>query len=183
MHAASPVVLDSDDPTAVITPAVEGTRNVLNSASKHHATVRRVVLLSSVGAIQNALPPGHAGTPIVLDESSWNETSLKAVERGKASGMDIYCASKTLAERAAWKLAEEREAGKGLGWDLVTIIPPVVFGPIVHEALDLDSFGGTARIWYNHIVRGDMPHELLTRDGYVCRITFIFAARTDHTSS
>ena len=107
------------------------------------------------------------GMPVVLDESSWNETSPKEVEKGMASGIDIYSAGKTLAERAAWKLVEEHMARGGLEWDLVTLVPPVVFGPIVHEAPNLDSFGGTPRMWYDHIVKGNMPNNLLTQAWYV----------------
>ena len=167
MHAASPVVLDSDDPTAVITPAVEGTRSLLSSALKHRATVRRLLLLSSTATVQNSPPTNHTGMPIVLDESSWNETSLREVERGQATGVDIYSAGKTLAERTAWKLVEDQEAKGGLGWDLVTLVPPVVFGPIFHEAPNLDSFGGTPRMWYDHIVKGNMPDYVLTQTWYV----------------
>ena len=115
MHIATPVILDSDDPNAVITPTVEGTRSVLDSALKHRHAVRRVVFLSSIVTVQNGFPPGHTGTPIVVDESSWNETSLREVERGQATGLDIYSAGKTLAERAAWKVVGDQEASGGLG--------------------------------------------------------------------
>ncbi|RDX45050.1 NAD(P)-binding protein [Lentinus brumalis] len=167
LHLASPTDLNSNDPSAVINPAVEGTLSILNSALKHRATVRRVVILSSAAAIFSPPRPEDAGTR-VLDERDWNEVSPKEVQEkgGKASGSDIYRTSKTLAERAAWKLYEDAKAKGGLEWDLVTLNPPFVYGPVIHEVATLEGFGGTARMWYDHIVKGDLTGEALTRNGY-----------------
>lgn len=49
--------------------------------------------------------------------------------------MHWYRASKTLAERAAWKYVEENKPD----WDLVTVCPPYVLGPIIHEAATPES--------------------------------------------
>ncbi|KAI0716154.1 NAD(P)-binding protein [Cerioporus squamosus] len=167
LHLASPVVLDSEDPSAVIDPAVKGTLSILNSALKHRTTVRRVVILSSAAAIFNPPRPEDAGTR-VLDERDWNEHSPKEVQEkgGKASGVDIYRTSKTLAERAAWKFYEDAKAKGGLEWDLVTLNPPYVYGPIIHEVPTLESFGGSPRMWYDHIVQGDLHGDALTKNGY-----------------
>ncbi|TFK86171.1 NAD(P)-binding protein [Polyporus arcularius HHB13444] len=155
LHLASPVALDSEDPNAVIIPAVQGTLGILTSALKHRATVRRVVFLSSAAAIYNPPAPGDTGTR-VLDESDWNEHSVKEVREkgGKAWGRDIYRASKTLAERAAWKLYEEERAKGGLEWDLVTLNPPLVYGPLIHEVPTAESLTGSARMWYDSVVKG-----------------------------
>ncbi len=168
MHLASPTDLNSNDPSAVINPAVEGTLSILNSALKHRAAVRRVVILSSAAAIFSPPRPEDAGTR-VLDERDWNEFSPKEVQEkgGKASGSDIYRTSKTLAERAAWKLYEDAKAKGGLEWDLVTLNPPFVYGPVIHEVATLEGFGGTARMWYDHIVKSDLTGEALTRNGCV----------------
>ena len=48
-HVASPFFIESDDPQRdLIDPALLGTRNVLASAARHKASVRRVVVTSSV---------------------------------------------------------------------------------------------------------------------------------------
>jgi nucleoside-diphosphate-sugar epimerase len=48
-HVASPFAIFVEDPQSqLIDPAVQGTRNVLNSAAKHKDTLARVVVTSSV---------------------------------------------------------------------------------------------------------------------------------------
>ena len=70
MHTASPYVLDAKDPQRdLVDPAVSGTRNVL-SACQRAATVKRVVLTSSMAAITDEPESDH-----VLTESDWNEKS------------------------------------------------------------------------------------------------------------
>jgi len=117
IHTASPVPLDvPDDPyTAIVAPAVEGTKNVFDSISKA-GTVKRVVLTSSIRAVfgfGNEKPAGY-----VYTEEDWNTTSTLENNQG-------YSLSKTLAEKTAWEYAE-KAGGK---WDLVTIQPGVVYGP------------------------------------------------------
>ncbi|RPD65273.1 NAD(P)-binding protein [Lentinus tigrinus ALCF2SS1-7] len=167
LHLASPVILDSEDPSATIDPAVNGTLGILKSAFKHRATVRRVLILSSAAAIYNPPAPGQTG-PRVLDERDWNEHSPKEVKEkgGKASGLDIYRTSKTFAERAAWRFVEDEKVKGGLEWDLVTLNPPFVYGPMMHQVATPDSLGSTPRMWYNHIVKGDLEGDALTKNGY-----------------
>lgn len=63
----------------------------------------------------------------VFTEADWNEYSPKLVEeQGKDAGpRHLYFASKALAERAAWKFVEDHSERT---WDLVTVLPPWVFG-------------------------------------------------------
>ncbi|PTQ89220.1 SDR family oxidoreductase [Agitococcus lubricus] len=117
MHTASPFVLEgfSDANEALVRPALEGTRNVLNAVNQC-PTVHRVVLTSSVAAIYGdnedilAVPSG------VFTEEHWNTTS--SVDHNP------YQYSKAVAEREAWKLQKEQSR-----WDLVTINPAMVYGP------------------------------------------------------
>jgi nucleoside-diphosphate-sugar epimerase len=52
-----------------------------------------------------------------------------------------YRASKTLAERAAWAFVKDPGASRGgeVRFDLVTVNPPMVFGPVVHYLESLDA--------------------------------------------
>lgn len=107
-----------------IKPAVNGTLGVLRSASTPNgSSIKRVVITSSCAAIYtNAPEPG------IWSEDDWNDTAL---EQLKADGKNAhylvkYRASKVLAERAAWEFYEENK-GK-VGWDLVVLNPPIVFG-------------------------------------------------------
>ncbi|RPD79310.1 NAD(P)-binding protein [Lentinus tigrinus ALCF2SS1-7] len=169
MHIASPVTSAATDPEEVIGPAVRGTTSLLNSALKHQATVKRVFVMSSCAAVYTPSLSDAQEKTAIVDEKNWNEVSVEHVkEKGKeADGMHIYRASKVLAERAAWDLYErEKSREGGLGWDLVTMCPPWVFGPVVHEAPTLEIFGSTQSLWYNNVVKGEVKGDALTKAGY-----------------
>ncbi|MDO5619140.1 NAD-dependent epimerase/dehydratase family protein [Kocuria sp.] len=125
-HTASPFIRDvTDAQRDLVQPAVQGTTNVLRTANRT-PSVRRVVLTSSVAAMfgdasELAATDGH------LDESCWNTTSSLTHEP--------YPYSKTLAEKAAWEIAEEQDQ-----WDLVTVNPALVLGAALNDSPTSDSF-------------------------------------------
>ncbi|GFP92398.1 tetraketide alpha-pyrone reductase 1 [Phtheirospermum japonicum] len=134
-HTASPVFLKVSDPqvhslysyisqTELIDPAVNGTINVLRSCKKA-SSIKRVVVTSSMASVifnSNPLEPG-----VVIDET-W-VSDPKVCEDNK----EYYALSKTLAEKAAWKFAEEN------GLDLVTLHPGYVIGPLLQPTLNFTS--------------------------------------------
>jgi nucleoside-diphosphate-sugar epimerase len=108
----------------IINPAVGGTTSVLNSVLKHGgSTVKRVILTSSAVAVFEA-----TGVPRVYTESDWNNHAVEAVKtKGSEAGpFLIYCASKVLAERAAWDFVAAHKSE--ISWDLVALNPPWIFG-------------------------------------------------------
>ncbi|MFZ6990700.1 NAD-dependent epimerase/dehydratase family protein [Curtobacterium sp. RRHDQ66] len=116
LHVASPVLPGHvDDEDAVIRPAVDGTTRVLSAA--RDAGVRRVVLTSAFHAVSW----GHPHTDHVFTEADWTVLD--------GPGVDAYGRSKTLAERAAWDLAEGTEL------ELVTMLPVAVMGPAMGGAV------------------------------------------------
>ena len=124
IHTASPFFVTGikDPQEQLIRPAREGTRNVLESANRT-ATVKRVVLTSSVVAVYGdnadiALAPGG-----VFTETEWNVTS--------SSAHQPYAYSKTIAEKEAWAIATEQNR-----WDLLTINPGWILGPSVSKRRD-----------------------------------------------
>jgi nucleoside-diphosphate-sugar epimerase len=120
IHTASPFLLGRvRDPEAqLVRPALDGTRNVLNSVNAT-PSVKRVVLTSSVVAIHgdNIDMKGRGA----FTEEDWNTTS--SVDH------QPYPYSKTVAERAAWELADAQDR-----WDMVTIHPGLVLGPALTTA-------------------------------------------------
>ncbi|MBA84664.1 NAD-dependent epimerase/dehydratase family protein [Thalassobius sp. S69A] len=126
-HTASPFRSDSQDPQRdLIDPALKGTRNVLGSVNRS-PTVRRVVLTGSVAAMfgdQADLRDIPGG---VLTEAYWNTSSSRAHQP--------YAYSKTLAEGAAWEMANAQ--GR---WDLVVVNPGLVVGPGVAGPHGSESF-------------------------------------------
>ncbi|KAI0635005.1 NAD-P-binding protein [Trametes polyzona] len=153
VHIASPVHLDADDPSEIIDPAVNGTLGILRSAAAQ-ASVKRVVYLSSCAAVftRNA-PPGRE-----YDESSWNDADVREVEEhGRdASALAKYSASKIFAERRAWAFYEENQGR--VGWDLVVLNPPWVFGPVLHEVLGgPKGLNDSNKLLFLAITKGGFP--------------------------
>ncbi|KGD63503.1 putative dehydrogenase [Alcanivorax nanhaiticus] len=127
MHTASPFVLDgfTDANEALVRPAVEGTRNVLNAANRCE-TLKRVVLTSSVASVYGD------GTDMkgksAFTEADWNTSS--------SVNHNPYQYSKVAAEREAWKIHDAQSR-----WDLVTINPGMVYGPSLTNASSSASIG------------------------------------------
>ena len=72
---ASPFFLDSKDAQKeLIEPALEGTKNILNSVNETES-VKRVVLTSSVAAIYGDTIDSKMVTDGIFDETMWNTTS------------------------------------------------------------------------------------------------------------
>ncbi|QRV79239.1 D-lactaldehyde dehydrogenase [Ceratobasidium sp. AG-Ba] len=156
-HTASPFHFQADDPQTLIEPAVKGTVGILKSIQKNAPGVQRVVVTSSVAAIMNTSKP----TGTIYTENDWNELSVREVEeKGKgAAGGDKYRASKTLAEKAAWAEVETQKPS----WDLATINPPMVFGPILHQVDDPANLNTSVAMVYKiiHAKEGETPKETL----------------------
>jgi nucleoside-diphosphate-sugar epimerase len=120
IHTASPFLLGKvrDPQEQLVTPAVEGTRNVLASVNAT-PSVKRVVLTSSVVAIHGDNIDMKGRGPFTEDD--WNTTS--SVDH------QPYPYSKTVAEKAAWEICGEQDR-----WDMVTIHPGLVLGPSLTTA-------------------------------------------------
>ncbi|KAL6965176.1 Tetraketide alpha-pyrone reductase 1 [Sarracenia purpurea var. burkii] len=104
-HVASPV--------EILTPAIDGTLNILRSCKKN-PSLKRVVLTSSSAAVRARDDFDHH---VPLDESSWSSVEL-------CESLEIwYALSKTLAEKAAWEFCKENKI------DLVAVLPSFVVGP------------------------------------------------------
>lgn len=80
---------------------LQGTRNALEAAAE--AGVRRIVYVSSLGALDRSLTP--------ITETTWNPVRT-----------NVYFQSKTDSEKLAWELAEK------FGLDLVSVLPAAMIG-------------------------------------------------------
>jgi len=129
IHTASPYFLDkpADIEAELLRPAVEGTRNILDSVNKT-PTLTRVVLTSSIVALySDARSLAHREPPVV-QESDVNANTDKSY--------NPYAYSKTVAEAKAWEMQKEQNR-----WDLVTIHPGAIFGPSLSKRSDATSVG------------------------------------------
>ncbi|RDX46146.1 NAD(P)-binding protein [Lentinus brumalis] len=155
-HTASPFHTHAEDPSELIVPAVQGTVGILSSALKHGSSVQRIVVTSSCGSILEELP-----VPKTFTEADWNERALREVETkgAAASAADKYCASKALAERAAWKYWNDHKGE--VGWDLVVVNPSYVYGPILHEVDKPEHLNESMRMFYDAAVAGTYDKDML----------------------
>ncbi|KAJ7230087.1 hypothetical protein GGX14DRAFT_409928 [Mycena pura] len=154
-HTASPFHLNAvAEPDEFIVPAIQGTVGILESARKHGTSIKRIVITGSCAAVLQIEPE-----PKTFSELNWNEQAPKAVELGHdMSTLTIYRASKTLAERAAWEFFNEHKGE--VGWDLVVINPPYVFGPTIHDTPTPDALNTSAREFYTILTEPSSPATL-----------------------
>lgn len=118
-HTASPFTSNFTDPQKdLIDPAVLGTKNVLEQASKTES-VKRVVVTSSCAAIYTDASDCAAAPNGILTEDVWNTTA--------SLDYQPYSYSKTLAEKKAWEINQSQNQ-----WDLITINPSLVLGPALN---------------------------------------------------
>jgi dihydroflavonol-4-reductase len=135
LHVASPFPPEQPkDPNELIVPARDGAKRALAAALD--AGVERVVLTSSVAAIHADREDSEANP---LNEDDWTN--------GDDPSKVPYTRSKTLAERAAWALAEERGARDRLA----TVNPGAIIGPPLgsERSYSLQAIG--------RLLEGDMP--------------------------
>jgi dihydroflavonol-4-reductase len=130
IHVASPFVMaEPKDEKELITPAVDGTKRVVQAAQR--AGVSRMVLTSSTIAIIAGKDSGRYGP------DSWSDTDAQ---------MGAYAKSKTLAERAAWEINRDH------AMELTVINPGGVFGPSLGAQPDSASV-----MMVSDLVNGKMP--------------------------
>ncbi|WP_316575512.1 SDR family oxidoreductase [Nocardia canadensis] len=114
LHVASPIPDGGTEPERdMIEAAVEGTLRVLRAAAAS-PTVRRVVLTSSIVTVNQ----GHDVDKVFTEQDWSNPDRLTGYDKSKA-----------LAERAARDFVDR---ASGLGFDLVTLHPPMILGPVLH---------------------------------------------------
>jgi nucleoside-diphosphate-sugar epimerase len=125
-HVATPV-MQSFDPNEGVPTVVDGTLNALRAAAKEDS-LKRVVLTSSSTAAASPQP----NKVFIMDENTWNDSAVKAAwapppYEGLQRRLDVYSASKTQGEQAAWKYVKEENPG----FVLNTVLPNANMGNIL----------------------------------------------------
>jgi len=128
-HVASPFPLGHENvDKELLEPAVNGTKNVINTAIAT-LSVSRIVLVSSVAALYQ---PPVTQDKTEFDENDWNTKSSKT--------SFAYFLSKTEAEKVAWDLIKDcntKQPQRNLS--MVSILPSVVFGPPLNTPASLNT--------------------------------------------
>ncbi|CAG9990536.1 unnamed protein product [Clonostachys byssicola] len=157
IHTASPFLAKFEDPVLdVLEPAINGTVGILKAIDEYAPRVKRVVITSSFAAIVNTESP-----PKVYDESSWNPVTWEESFSDKSK---TYRGSKTFAEKAAWGFLDKEKPS----FDITTINPPLVYGPIAHHLENLDRLN-TSNLNIRDIIQGQYKDKPLPPTG-----TFLF---------
>lgn len=132
-HNASPAVfLDQDFEEKVILPAIEGTKNLLESAQKYSKSLKKFIYTSSTATTSSKLDTKDT----VVTEETWNPIGRKEIE----NGVDAYFISKTYAEKFVWKFS------KTANFDINVILPNHVFGPQAFVSTVKDTLNISAEI-------------------------------------
>ncbi|KAL7412576.1 D-lactaldehyde dehydrogenase [Mrakia frigida] len=154
VHTASPFHWNAASLEELTDPAINGTVGILKSVAKNGSSVRRVVITSSCASVEG--PFSGRPPPYTLTEDDWNLTSVPMCERDgdQANKIVMYCASKVLAERAAWKFMEDTKPA----FDLTVINPPFVFGPILHQVETEESLNQSVGVFHS-VVKGTKTEE------------------------
>lgn len=146
-HTASPFTSKISDPQRdLVDPALIGTRNVLMTVTDTPSATR-VVVTSSCAAIYGDNVDVTKAPNQTLTEAQWNETS--------SLHHQPYFYSKTVAERAAWEIADGQDQ-----WRLVTINPSLVLGPGVAAAHTSESFSVMKQMADGTMKAGAPPLEV-----------------------
>lgn len=127
IHTASPFVTQvENNERDLLDPAIKGTTSILQAVEKYAPQVKRIVITSSFAAI---LDPTQGARPgYTYSEKDWNPVTYEQARSG--DGSTAYCASKTFAEKAAWGFVKDKKPN----FDVATICPPMIYGPLDHDA-------------------------------------------------
>lgn len=126
IHTASPFTLQfRDAQRELIDPALKGTANVLQAATKS-GSVQKVILTSSVAAVH--------GDNIDMTTQGLSAFSEEQINSSSTLDHQPYSYSKTLAENKAWQLAQTQNQ-----WQLVVLNPAFVMGPPLSSRSNSES--------------------------------------------
>jgi nucleoside-diphosphate-sugar epimerase len=119
--------MQSTDPNVAVPMVVAGTVNALKAAAAEG--IKRVVLTSSSTAAASPQP----NKVFNIDPSVWNEDAVKAAwapppYEGVQRKLDVYSASKTQGEQAAWDFVKSTESN---GIVLNCVLPNMNVGEIL----------------------------------------------------
>lgn len=158
IHTASPFLYRViNDNSEFLTPAVNGTKEILKAVKAHAPSVTRVVITGSCAAVVDLTSEGTkpaTAEPKVYTENDWNPDSWETAMAGNPSA--AYRASKKFAEEAAWKFLETEKPN----FDVVVLNPPMVYGPLRHSVPSVKDLNeSTARI-YNLFIDAKPDDEL-----------------------
>lgn len=153
IHVASPFTYDTtDNEKELIIPAINGVKAVLAAAASS-PSVKRVVVTSSFASVLDADRKDRAhGVYFTYTGADWNPLTYEEAADKATSAVIAYRGSKKFAEKAAWDFVEEHKPA----FDLVTLCPPMTFGPVAHPVATTAALNeSNAMLW--KVASGETP--------------------------
>lgn len=157
-HCASPWHMNGKTWAEYRDPAVQGTTRIMQQAV-NFPNIKAFNIISSFAAVGPHQVPFWTLKGQVYNEDDWmpetEQDAENAVDHGDGKAQKLwYCASKTLAERAAYALVEKVKPH----YTLATLNPPMIFGPSYHygSAKGIESSDvATAALWASTVAGAD----------------------------
>lgn len=154
VHVAADMSFDTD-PNKVITPMVQGVRNLLEAAASE-PTVKRFVFTSSDKAISGVIN----GKEVTLDSSMWNDSAVERAWRPPPyeadRSLDVYAALKTQSEKEIWSFAKTENPK----FIINSVLPCFNIGAIIHPK----QYGSTAK-FVRDMWRDPSDYKFLQQNG------------------
>lgn len=151
IHVASPFNYSAkDNEKELVAPAIAGVKAIMD-ASAANPSVKRVVITSSFAAVMDAdrkAPPHFTYTA-----DDWNPLSYEETVAKSTSAIVAYRGSKKFAELEAWNFVKERNPG----FDIVTLCPPMTFGPVSHPVASLNAINESNETLWKVASGKEMP--------------------------
>lgn len=132
-HNASPAIFVNDE-EKVILPAIEGTKNLLESAHEYSKDLKKFIYTSSMASILSKEQTKDS----IITEETWNQIG----RYDSTNGVDAYFISKTFAEKALWEFRKTKNPRFAVN----AINPDYVFGPQAFDSGIKDTLNGSAEI-------------------------------------
>jgi nucleoside-diphosphate-sugar epimerase len=126
----------------LIIPAINGVKSILAASAKPGSRVKRVVLTSSFASVVDISK--DPGPEFTYTGGHWNPITYEESVDPATNAVTAYRGSKKFAELEAWNFIEREKPA----FDLVTLCPPMVFGPIVHPVASIAQLNeSNAVLW------------------------------------
>ncbi|RHZ43391.1 putative aromatic-L-amino-acid decarboxylase [Aspergillus thermomutatus] len=143
VHVASPFTYNTtNNEQELIIPAINGVKSILAASAKPGSRVKRVVLTSSFASVIDISK--NPGPDFTYTGAHWNPITYEESVDPFTNAVTAYRGSKKFAELEAWTFVEREKPA----FDLVTLCPPMVFGPIVHPVASVAQLNeSNAVLW------------------------------------
>ncbi|KAE9366223.1 NAD(P)-binding protein [Stipitochalara longipes BDJ] len=147
LHQASPFFFSAiGDNSEFLDPAIKGTTEILKAVKAHAPEVKRVIYTCSCAAVLDFSAPVGTTPRKVYTEEDWYPITISEALAGTKA--DAYRASKKFAELAAWDFVKNEKPN----FDLVSLNPPMIYGPLKHTVSKIgDVNESNARLYNNFI--------------------------------